>query len=61
MVLGRPLQYSIGNGYQSSADFVLNAGTCTNCMYKMQMAVRYKESYTLLPQLLDATLTQDLT
>jgi hypothetical protein len=29
-------------------------------MYKMQMAVRYEESYTLLPQLLDATLTQDL-
>ena len=57
-----PLLYSIGNGYQSSADFVLNAAGTYQLYVQDANGCVVQESYTLLPQLLlDATLTQDLT
>ncbi|MDG2431867.1 T9SS type B sorting domain-containing protein [Flavobacterium sp.] len=57
-----PLQYSIGNGYQPSADFVLNAAGTYQLYVQDANGCIVQETYTLLPQLLlDATLTQDLT
>ncbi|NRT14507.1 gliding motility-associated-like protein [Flavobacterium sp. 28A] len=57
-----PLRYSIGNGYQSSPDFVLTAPKTYDFYVQDANGCIVTEKYTLNQELLlQATLTQDLT